>query len=564
MSTPPTSAKVIALPGTSSPAAERPLLPVRMLNEFAYCPRLFYLEWVQGEWRDNADTLDGTRVHKRVDKASPKGLDDDGDRPRHARSIDLGDPDLALVGRIDLVEADGDVATPVDYKRGKRPDVPGGAYEPERVQVCAQGLLLREHGFRSERGILYFAGSRQRVDVPFTEQLVARTLELRDQALATAADSHLPLPLVDSPKCPRCSLVGICLPDEQNALLGRTTEGIRPLAPPRDDALPLHVQEHGAVVGKRAGEFVIKRRDDEPEKVRIMDVSRINLHGSAHITLPAVRTALGRGIPISLFSFGGWYYGKIVGHDHKNVLLRRAQFEHARDDDKALTLARRFVRVKIRNARVILRRNHRGLDRKILDDLGGLARRADEVDSRESLLGVEGSAARLYFGQFAGMLRNDLPFSFDGRNRRPPRDPINALLSFAYALLTSEWTATLSGVGFDPYMGFYHQVRYGRPSLALDLMEEFRPLIADSVVLTAVNTGVVKPEDFVHSATAVALKRAGRKRFIQAFERRMDELVIHPVFGYRISYRRVFDVQARLLARFVMDEIDTFPEFSTR
>ena len=162
------------------------------------------------------------------------------------------------------------------------------------------------------------------------------------------------------------------------------------------------------------------------------------------------------------------------------------------------------------------------------------------------------------------MLRQDVAFHFESRNRRPPRDPVNAMLSFAYALLTSEWTSTLSSVGFDPYMGFYHQPRYGRPSLALDLMEEFRPIIADSVVLSAINNGVVKLEDFVHSGTAVALKPAGRKRFIQAFERRMDELVTHSVFGYRISYRRVLDVQARLFARYLCGEIDTFPEFRVR
>lgn len=551
--------------------AEQPLLPVRMLNEFAYCPRLFHLEWVQREWADNADTLDGKRVHKRVDKPSARGLqpatsDAEPDElfTQHARSVDLGDATLGLVARIDLVEAEGDHATPIDYKRSKRPDVPGGAYEPERVQVCAQGLLLRAHGFRSEQGVLYFAGSRERVDVPFTDALIARTLELRDQARAAAAADRPPPPLVDSPKCPRCSLVGICLPDEQNALLGRSTEGIRPLVPPRDDALPLHIQEHGAVVSKQAAELVIKRKQDQPTRVRLKDVSRINLHGSAHITLPALRAALGSGIPVGLFTYGGWYYGKVQGHDHKNVLLRQAQFATARDPERCLTLARRLVRAKIKNTRVMLRRNSRALDRRVLDDLAGHARRAEHADSLDTLLGIEGSAARLYFQHFSGMLRQDIPFAFDGRNRRPPRDPVNALLSFAYALLTSEWTATLSTVGFDPYQGFYHQPRYGRPSLALDLMEEFRPIIADSVVIGAINNGVIGPDDFVLTATAAALTPAGRKRFIQAFERRLDDLVTHPVFDYRLSYRRVLDVQARLLARHLIGEIDDYPEFVTR
>jgi CRISPR-associated protein Cas1 len=153
---------------------------------------------------------------------------------------------------------------------------------------------------------------------------------------------------------------------------------------------------------------------------------------------------------------------------------------------------------------------------------------------------------------------------FEGRNRRPPRDPMNALLSFAYAILVKDLTVALLSVGFDPFLGFFHRPRYGRPALALDLMEEFRPLIADSVVLTAVNTGVVRATDFVRRAGAVSLTEACRTRFLRAYERRMDELVTHPLFGYRISYRRVLEVQARLLARHLGGEIPVYPGFTTR
>src|SRR5690606_7950681 len=148
-----------------------------------------------------------------------------------------------------------------------------------------------------------------------------------------------------------------------------------------------------------------------------------------------------------------------------------------------------------------------------------------------------------YFQAFSGMLKADLEstFSFDSRNRRPPRDPVNALLSFCYGLLVRETTMAAHAVGLDPLLGFYHQPRFGRASLALDLMEEFRPIIADSTVLSVINTGVVSPEDFVQGQGAVALKEAARKKVIQAFERRMDQLVTHPVFDYKLSYRRVLD-----------------------
>jgi CRISPR-associated protein Cas1 len=560
-----------AEPASPSPDGDAPpLLPARMLNEFAYCPRLFYLEWVQGEWAESADTLDGTHVHRRVDHPSRDGLmppDGEDEAPRqHARSVDLSDAELGLIARIDLVEAQGDHATPVDYKRGKRPDVPGGAYEPERVQLCAQGLLLRRHGFRSERGVIYYAASRDRVEVEFSDVLMMRTLELRDAARQQAAAVHAPPPLVDSPKCPRCSLVGICLPDEHNMIEGRNDAAVRPLQPPRQDALPFHVQEHGVVVGKDGDELVARRKGEVLQRARLIDVSRVNLHGSAHVTLPALRELLHRGIAVALFSHGGWYYGRVEGHVHKNVQLRLAQYRAATDPQQALALARRLVTAKIKNARVLLRRNNRDVSKTVLAELKWAVRRADEAPDLPRLLGVEGMAARLYFEHFSGMLRRDAggAFTLDGRNRRPPRDPLNAVLSFLYALLTSEWTATLSAIGFDPYLGFLHQPRYGRPALALDMMEEFRPIVADSVAISAINTGVLQASDFQRTSTAVALKPDGRRRLIQAYERRMDELVTHPVFGYRISYRRVFDVQARLLGRHIQREIGAFPAFVTR
>ncbi len=155
-------------------------------------------------------------------------------------------------------------------------------------------------------------------------------------------------------------------------------------------------------------------------------------------------------------------------------------------------------------------------------------------------------------------------FDFTTRNRRPPLDPVNALLSYAYALLVRTWTVTLTAVGFDPYRGFYHQPRYGRPALALDMMEPFRPLVADSAVIQAINNGEVKPTDFISAAGAVSLTNDGRKRFIAAFERRIDHEITHPIFGYRLSYRRLFEVQARLLGRFLLGDISEYPNFTTR
>jgi CRISPR-associated protein Cas1 len=158
------------------------------------------------------------------------------------------------------------------------------------------------------------------------------------------------------------------------------------------------------------------------------------------------------------------------------------------------------------------------------------------------------------------------PFTFDfnNRNRRPPLDPINAMLSLAYSVLAKDLTIVCHSVGFDPYLGFYHQPRFGRSSLALDLMEPFRPLIADSVVLNAINTRMVTLKDFVQVGPAVSLTPSGRKGFFRAYEQRMDTLVTHPLFGYRVSYRRILEIQARLLARLLQGEITSYPVFTTR
>ncbi len=553
------------------PGEEVPdLIPARMLNEYAYCPRLAYLEWVQGEFTDNEYTEDGRFAHRRVDRETPQPPPEpSGDAPAVNRSVFLSAPREGLVARIDLLETEGDCAVPVDYKRGKKPDIPEGAWEPERVQLCAQGLILLENGFHCDHGILYFTGSRQRVVVPFDPALVERTRNLAREFRATAAAGTIPPPLADSPKCVGCSLVGICLPDETTLLRqlrsGRDHE-IRRLIPAADDALPLYVQEQGAHVGKRGEVLEIRLQGQKIADARLLDTSQVCLFGNVQFSTQALQELCHRGIALSLFSSGGWFYGMTDGALRKNVELRRCQYRLAEKGEVVLELARRFVAAKILNCRTLLRRNAVGLDAFVLKRLRRLVVDAARASSLAALLGVEGTAARLYFQSFPKMLKNGAPvdFDFEGRNRRPPKDPVNALLSLAYALLVKDCTLPLMAAGLDPYLGFFHQPRYGRPSLALDLMEEFRPLIADSVVLAALNTGVIRADDFERTGLGVALKPAARREFLLAYERRMNQSVRHPVFGYKISYRRVLDVQARLLGRFLAGELERFPAFTTR
>jgi CRISPR-associated protein Cas1 len=209
----------------------------------------------------------------------------------------------------------------------------------------------------------------------------------------------------------------------------------------------------------------------------------------------------------------------------------------------------------------------RGSDEPAAQEMAALLSGVASAPDQGVLLGLEGQAAALYFANFGRMLKPKTPnasFDFRTRNRRPPRDPVNALLSFAYAILTKDCFATACTVGFDPYAGFYHAGRHGRPSLALDLMEEFRPVIADSVVLNLVNNGMLGKDSFFTANDACMMTDAGRKTFFEAYEHRKATEATHPIFGYKMSYGRMLEVQARMLSSFVRGDIPRYVGFTVR
>lgn len=584
-------------------------LPARMLNEWVYCPRLAFLEHVHGEWADSAETEDGKRVHRRVDQVAgawPNPYHLEG--AEVARSVWMTAPLEGITAKLDLVEAvapnyvlDATCASggvvdavdcenaaptvsakallvrPVDYKRGQVPD--GGPWPPERVQICAQALVLRESGYRCDEGALWFDGSKRRVlvaiDAPLIEQTRKAARELRD---AIERDA-LPAPLQDSPKCTGCSLAGICLPDEVGLLEGRCGDPSaepeerleRRLIPARDDGTPLHVLTQGARIGVSGGELVVRKGAVELGRASLPMTSRVAIHGRVQISTQALTRLMHGGTPVAFHSMSGWFQGSVAGMPHNNIFVRKAQHAAAIDPSRALTIAKTIVQNKIVNQRTLLRRNRRDGDaaetRRVLVSLKAAHMAAGVATDLGALMGHEGVAARAYFGAFDRMLA-DTPrtfgFRFITRNRRPATDPINAVLSFAYAMLARECTQVALHVGLEPLLGFLHQPRHGRPALALDLMEPFRPIVADSTVLRALNNGELQPKHFLQRGPACTLTKAGKTKLIAAFERRMDQLVTHPVFGYRVSYRRVIEVQTRLLTRYLLGEIAVWPTFEVR
>jgi CRISPR-associated protein Cas1 len=294
---------------------DQPYVPARIVNEFQYCPRLAYLEWVQGEWAESADTIEGRGVHRRVDGA-PSELPDAeeiGDDERiHARSLTLSSDRLGLIAKLDLVEVEDGSVVPVDYKRGKRPHVAAGAYEPELVQLCVQGLIIEDNGYRCTEGALYFRGSRERVRVPFDAELRSKALAAVSGLRLVAAGGRIPPPLEDSPKCPRCSLVAICMPEEVNFI--RHGVAPRPLAASRDPSLPVYVQASPARVRKRGEMLVIQTEEAGETTARLIDTSHLVLIGAVDVTAPVLHELMRREIPVSWYSGSGWFLGHTEGY----------------------------------------------------------------------------------------------------------------------------------------------------------------------------------------------------------------------------------------------------------
>ena len=579
------------------PAVLPEYFPARMLNEFVYCPRLFFYEWVEGVFAHSSDTVEGSLRHEKLgEKTEALPAAGETEERIHVRSVTLTSDPHGLIATIDLVEGEGDLVSPVDYKRGAPRQIEErlDGWPADRTQVCVQALVLRENGYRCDEALLYYNETKQRVRVAIDDALVQETLDALKRAKAVAMAGTIPPPLVDSPKCPRCSLVSICLPDDTRTAmawrnepvavgqlvlfedeaapaveLAVVDEEVRRLMPARDDLRPLYVTGYNFTIGKSNDVLQVREKGQLVQEVRIREVSQVNVFGNVTVTAGAVQALCDAEKPIAYFSMGNWFYGLTQGLGLKNVFLRQEQFRRADDEAFCVRVAREIVASKIRNQRTLLQRNHVEPPARHLEALKRLARQVAEAGALDALLGLEGTAAHYYFSNFNGMLKVDDDqeqpvFDFTTRNRRPPRDPVNALLSFGYSMLTRDLTITCHGLGFDPFIGVYHQPRFGRPALALDLMEGFRPLIVDSAVITAINTRMVSPDDFIQVGQSVALTAKGRKRFITAYEQRMDALVTHPLFGYRVSYRRVLEIQARLLARVVTGELSRYPGFETR
>ncbi len=336
----------------------------------------------------------------------------------------------------------------------------------------------------------------------------------------------------------------------------------------------LYVTTPGAALGLDHDTVRVIVERDTRARLPLVRLQAIVVFGRVSVSTPLIHRCAEDGRAIVWLTGRGRFRARLSGRTLGNVLLRRAQHEALSDPIRTLALARQYVAGKLQNARTLMLRSARdsggGADeaelRAAADQVAGLLRDVRDAPDLDVLRGLEGIAARAYFGVFGAMVRGDRPaFTPDGRSRRPPRDRANALLSFCYALLRAECEAAIEGVGLDPQVGYLHGLRPGRPALALDLMEELRPAIADRLVLRIINRREIRPAHFDETpGGAVSLNEAGRRAVLGAYEHRKESATPHRLLRERVPAGLIPHVQARLLARHLRGDLRHYLPYLAR
>ncbi len=465
---------------------------------------------------------------------------------------------LGLTGYVDAVMTEGDEIIPVDYKKGKKKES-----EPDRLVLCALAMCIEEAtGQPVRRGYLYYTGSRNQVEVVFTDELRARVREITRMAWEVLESGQPPEPVADA-RCHGCSFEPYCIPDY-----------LRAMAEHRPGVLPdlafgrvLYVDEPGAYVRKKGQEIQITLNGETLGRFPADSFEQVILVGNVNASSSAMRFFMREGIDLVFMSAHGRFQGRLQAQSPRNIMLRIAQFQRWKDEAFAMGMCRAFVLGKVRNMRTLLQRQFRKLGLAVLkeaDDAMAFATRlAERAESKQLLLGIEGTATAAYFKGLAELFSLE-GFEFPTRTRRPPLDPANALLSFLYYLLAKDAESALLAAGLDPYLGFYHSLKYGRPALALDLMEEFRPVIADSVALTLIRKRILAPDDFKCTLGVWEIKDPARKKVYRAYEERLNSVAEHPVLGRKYSMRRIIEAQARLMAKVIEGDWPRYEPYKIR
>jgi CRISPR-associated protein Cas1 len=524
-------------------------LRVCALHAFAYCPRLFYLEEVEELYTQDAAVFAGRRLHEKIEQQ------EDGEW----LDLYLEDEILGLRGRVDALRTRDGQTIPYEHKRGRcyRDDNKPQAWESDKLQILAYCCLLEAAlGITVSEGRIRYHADNVLIRVPLDEQGRQWVKDSIQQAKELRKSAYRPPVTNNEHLCTRCSLASVCLPEEARLAHNKEWHPLR-LFPQDDEREVLHILEPGTRVGRTGEQLKISRRDQADEKVSVGQVSQVVLHSFAQISTQAVHFLAYKDVGIHFVSGGGCYIGSVdtrVG----SIQRRIRQYQALSQSDFCLELARKLVNCRGEGQRKFLMRGkQKSKSDKVeleqaIAQMKAVLKQVPQVQSLESLLGIEGNLAALYFGVLSQLLAPDTPdlLKFSGRNRRPPKDRFNALLSFGYSLLIKDVMNAILTVGLEPALGFYHQPRTQAPPLALDLMEIFRVPLVDLIVVTSINRNQWDVDaDFEVRGQQVWLSDRGRRKFISIYEQRKSESWKHPVTGYSLTYRRLLELEVRLLEK---------------
>ena len=441
-------------------------IPLSQINTYVFCPRRFYYESVEGHQVVNDHVEEGKIKHENVHTAVTDRKK--GDKTISRRQY-LASEALGVSGYTDLVEEKNGIPYPVEFKKAGT-----GNWLNDQVQLCLQGLLLEEKtGVSIPHGYIFYIGSKRRRKVPFDTELREATRRYVAEARGLLDSRKIPKPIHDN-RCNGCSVRPICLPDEV-AYLHELDERPKRIKPALGIDNVLYVDEQGCAIKKTGERILVAKENEILRDIPLIHLGQVVISGNVNLTTPAMQTLLHEGIPVVFLSAYGRYHGALTPQVSRNSLLRAAQHRIAADPTRCLNLSKAFVQGKLANMRTMLqRRKWQATDKTDttleplltnIKAIQAMEKRVHTATEISELLGVEGNASALYFGAFNFMLKAEMGFDFQRRSRRPPADPTNALMSFAYSLLTADLMSAIQTVGLDPYIGFFHQLKYGKPCL---------------------------------------------------------------------------------------------------
>jgi CRISPR-associated protein Cas1 len=530
--------------------SHEPPLRIIALHDLSYCHRLFYLTEVEGLQAPNDLIYAGRELHASL------GADEEGEKTQ----LELADPELGLLGKVDAIRRRDGSLLPYEHKRGRcrRGDDGPEAWPSDRLQVIAYAALIASGtGQTVAEGRIRYHADNVTVKVQFNEAARAELTEAIATARRLRESTERPPVTTNERLCVRCSLAPVCLPEEVRQAEDTEREPLR-LFPPDRDGTSLHVLKPGASVGRSGEEIVVRFPDGEPEdRNPIRELDAILLHGNSQITTQALHLCHDHDVAVHWLTASGRYLTS-AGTSAGQVQRRVRQYRALADEATCLRLAKALARAKIESQHRYLLRASRGDDAArdaMLPDLVPLRSALASIEAapdRDSLRGLEGSAAVGYFRGLAKLISSTVPeeLHYSTRSRRPPVDRFNAALGFGYALLQTAVARAILACGLEPSLGFFHTPRSAAHPLVLDLLELFRVPLWDMVLIGSLNRGQWNPDgDFVATKAKVWLSDAGRKKAIGLFESRFDETWKHPVVGYSLSYARTIELEARLLEK---------------